>query len=259
MYLKIQGLVIRATAYSDHDLLITLLTAQYGKITVKARGARRKNSRLIAPCQLLAYSEFTLFEKDGRYTVNEAQTIELFLGLQKDLGKLALATYFSQVTEIISQEDMPTPSLLSLILNSLYALCKTDTPEEKIKAVFELRLACISGYTPDLSGCAICGGKTPDLFNLSEGRLECTRCAGVGSTGIRMPITPGILDAMLYICYCDPKKLFSFTLIDGGYDMLSSVTEGYLSTQLERGFSALDFYKSLSAQNVLNDLGEHNV
>ena len=125
MYLKIQGLVIRVTHYNDHDLLITLLTAKYGKLTVKARGARRKNSRFIASCQLLAYSEFTLFEKDGRYTVNEAQTIELFLGLQKDLGKLSLATYFSQVTEIISQEDMPTPSLLSLILNSLYALCKT--------------------------------------------------------------------------------------------------------------------------------------
>ena len=27
--------------------------------------------------------------------------------------------------------------------------------------------------------------------------------------------------------------------------MLSYITESYLSTQLERGFSALDFYKSL--------------
>lgn len=259
MYLKIQGLVIRVTQYNDHDLLLTLLTAQHGKITVKARGARRKNSRLIAPCQLLAYSDFTLFEKDGRYTVNEAQTIELFLGLQKDLGKLALATYFSQVTEVISQEDMPTPGLLSLMLNSLFALSKTDASEGKVKAVFELRLACISGYAPDLSGCAFCGGKTPDLFNLSEGRLECTRCAGGRSTGIRMPINPGVLDAMRYICHCDPKKLFSFALNDSNYEMLSAITEAYLSTQLERGFSALDFYKSLSAQNVLNDLGEHNV
>ena len=259
MYLKIQGLVIRSTPYSDHDLLLTLLTAQYGKLTVKARGARRKNSRLIAPCQLLAYSEFTLFEKDGRYTVNEAQTIELFLGIQKDLGKLALATYFSQVTEVISQEDTPTPGLLPLMLNSLHALSKTDAPEEKVKAVFELRLATISGYAPDLSGCAICGGLTPDLFHLSEGHLECSRCGGTRATGIRMPIKPGVLDAMRYICYCDPKKLFSFTLNDENYELLSAITESYLSTQLERGFSALDFYKSLSAQNLLNSLGEHNV
>lgn len=258
MYLKIPGLVIRTTPYGDHDLIITLLTAQYGKLSAKARGARRRNSRLVAPCQLLAYSEFTLFEKGGRYTVNEAESIELFSNLQRDLGKLSLATYFSQVTEVISQEDMPTPGLLPLMLNSLYALSKTDAPEEKVKAVFELRLACISGYEPDLGGCCVCGNGTPDLFHLSEGHLECTGC-GSRSSGIRMPINPGVLDAMRYLCSCDPKRLFSFTLEAENYSVLSAISEAYLCTQLERGFAALDFYKSVAAQNVLNNVGEHNV
>jgi DNA repair protein RecO (recombination protein O) len=60
-----------------------------------------------------------------------------------------------------------------------------------------------------------------------------------------MPITPGMLDAMRYICNCDSRKLFSFTASEQTFDQLSYVTESYLSTQLERGFSALDFYKSL--------------
>jgi DNA repair protein RecO (recombination protein O) len=60
-----------------------------------------------------------------------------------------------------------------------------------------------------------------------------------------MPVTPGILDAMRYICVCDSKKLFSFSASPDTLEALSYVTESYLSTQLERGFSALDFYKSL--------------
>jgi DNA repair protein RecO (recombination protein O) len=60
-----------------------------------------------------------------------------------------------------------------------------------------------------------------------------------------MPVTPGLLDAMRYICLCDPKKLFSFSLGAETAEQLSALTEGYLSTQLERGFSAMDFYKSL--------------
>ena len=64
-------------------------------------------------------------------------------------------------------------------------------------------------------------------------------------TGIRMPVTPGVLDAMRYITTCDIKSLFSFTIGKQNLEYLSALSEGYLSTQLERGFSALDFYKSL--------------
>ena len=62
MYLTIQGIVLRVTDYNDKDALLTMLTRRHGRLTVKARGLRRKNSPLIAPCQLLAYGEFTLFE-----------------------------------------------------------------------------------------------------------------------------------------------------------------------------------------------------
>ena len=54
-----------------------------------------------------------------------------------------------------------------------------------------------------------------------------------------------MLEAMRFICFCDPKKLFSFRLDDGALEQLAALTEGFLSTQLERGFPALDFYKSL--------------
>ena len=60
-----------------------------------------------------------------------------------------------------------------------------------------------------------------------------------------MPVTPGVLDAMRYIVNCDSQKLFSFSVSNKTLEILSGITESYLITQLERGFSALDFYKSL--------------
>ena len=244
MYLTIQGIVLRVTDYNDRDALLTVLSRKHGKLTVKARGLRRKNSPLIAPCQLLAYGEFTLFEYRGQYTVNEAHSIELFQNLRYDLTKLSLGTYFAQVTEVLSQEDLPTPELQSLLLNCLHALSKLDLPESKVKAVFELRAACLAGYTPDLFGCHICGNQSPQRFDLSAGQLECISCRSEGN-GIRMPVTPGVLEAMQYICLCDPKKLFSFRVGEDAMQQLSGLTEAYLTTQLERGFSTLDFYKSL--------------
>lgn len=246
MYLTTKALVLRVTDYNDKDSLLTVLTLEHGKLTLKARGLRRKNSPLIAPCQLLAYGEFTLFDYRGMYTINEAQSVELFHGLRRDLTKLSLGTYFAQVAEVLSQEDMPNPELLALVLNCLYALDKLGKPEEQVKAVFELRSACLAGYTPDLTGCHLCGSENADRFDISQGRLECHSCGSGGSGGIRMPITAAVLDAMRYIVCCDPKKLFSFDIGHAAMVQLCSVTEGYLSTQLERGFSTLDFYKSLN-------------
>ena len=245
MYMTIQGIVLRVTDYNDRDALLTLLTRQHGKLTVKARGLRRKNSPLIAPCQLLAYGEFTVFEYRGQYTVNEAHSIELFTALRRDLTKLSLGTYFAQVAEVLSQEDYPSPELQSLLLNSLFALSTLALPEKQIKTVLELRAACLSGYTPDLFGCHVCGNQAPERFDLSAGQLECRNCRSSESNGIRMPVTVSVLEAMRYICLCDPKRLFSFQIGQDTLDKLSALTEAYLTTQLERGFSTLDFYKSL--------------
>ncbi len=252
MYLTIQGIVLRVTDYNDRDALLTLLTRRHGKLTVKAKGLRRKNSPLTAPCELLAYGEYNLFEYRGQYTINEAQSLELFLPLRRELTKLSLGTYFAQVTEVLSQEDLPNPELLSLLLNCLYALSNSSTDQSQIKAAFELRASCLSGYTPDLFGCHMCGSQTPERFDLSEGRLECAECRDPASAGIRMPVNPSVLEAMRYICLCDPKKLLAFRIGDDSLQMLSALAEAYLTTQLERGFSTLDFYKSLYVAPTLS-------
>lgn len=248
MYLTIRGLVLRVTVYNDADAFLTVLTPTHGKLTVKARRLHSKNSPLAAPCQLLTYSEFTLFEYRGMYTINEAHSLEHFKELRLDIQKLSLGTYFAQVAEVICQEDIPNPELLSLVLNCLFALSKLTVRETLVKAAFELRSACLAGYTPDLSCCSRCGNATPDRFDLSEGRLECAGCRDVDSGGIRMPVTPGTLEAMRYICSCDGKKIFSFQTGEDTLKFLAQTAEGYLSTQLEQGFSTLDFYKSLYFQ-----------
>lgn len=245
MYLTVQAIVLRVTDYNDRDALLTVLSRDHGKMTVKARGLRRKNSPLIAPCQLLTLGEFTLFEYKNQYTINEAHALELFTPLRRDLTKLSLGTYFAQAAEVISQEDLPNPELLSLVLNSLYALSKLNLPERLVKAVFELRVACLAGYTPDLFGCHVCGSQTPERFDISAGQLECQRCRSAESRGIRMPVNESVLEAMRYICLCDSKRLFSFQIGQDTLGQLADLTEAYLTTQLERGFTTLDFYKSL--------------
>lgn len=247
MHIVTKGIVLRETNYKEADKILTVLTEEGGKRTVKARGCRRKGSALAAPSQLLAYSDMTLFEYKDYYTLNEGSTVSLFRHVREDLEKLALGSYFAEVVEAVAEEGTPEPEMLSLLLNSLYALDALNKPLPLVKAAFELRLLCVAGYAPLADACGVCGVPEPEhpCLNLSEGVLHCSTCREEVGEGISMPLSRSALSALRYVTYGDPKRLFSFQIDEEGLRLLGDVAEAFLLTQLERGFKTLDFYKQI--------------
>ena len=120
-------------------------------------------------------------------------------------------------------------------------------PRALVKAVFELRLLCLTGYEPLLDACAVCGAPEPlrARLHLSQGVLCCAACRGRLGGGVSMPLSPGALAAARYIVSGPPKKLFSFALAEESLRQLGQATEAFLMTQQERGFRTLDYYKQL--------------
>ena len=223
MYINTNGIVLREVTYKDSSKILTILTSSEGKLTVSAHGAHRKNSKLAAVTQLLVFSEMTLSQRKDRWTLNEAQSIEQFIGLRDDLKLLSLGAYIAELTEAVADEDSPNPELLPLCLNSLYALSEKLKAPEYVKPAFELRLMSISGFKPILN----------------ETKNEYAHLTSEEGT-----ITLGeeALGAAGYILSCDAKKLFSFKLPPPALRELSTVTESYLLTHLDRTFKTLDYY-----------------
>lgn len=244
MFKTTKGLILREVRYKEADRILTVLTLDEGKITAKARGALRKSSKTAAATQLFAFSEMTLFENQGRWTVNEASTIEEFKGLRADISALALASYFAECVEALSDEDQPNPMLLQLILNCLYALSNNMYDQSHIKAAFELRLMGLSGYEPDIFSCCICGREEPEapFFSPQDGAVCCGNCKS-GGGGLRL--CRDSLAAMRYILMAEPRKFMSFKLDDGASDRLARAAEQYFIMQTERKFSSLDYWKKV--------------
>lgn len=247
MYQTVRGLIIRSVDYKEADKILTVLTDTRGCLTVKARGVRRKGSRLKAAAQLFALSQMTLYEQKGRATLHEAQVLEAFSGLQTDIGKMALASYFAEVLGTEAEDAPMDADVQRLALNCLYALANDLCEPRVVKAAFELRYMQLSGYAPDLTGCTVCGREDPVLpvALLESGNVRCHGCALPGSVGKQMPISAAVLQAARYILSCDLKKLFSFRLPPDDLERLGKVCEAWLLACMERGFRTLDFYKSV--------------
>ena len=240
-----QALVLREVQYKESDKILTVLTREAGKVTVKARGCRRKGSRMAAACQLLAYSEMTLYEK-GRWTMlDAADTIELFDGLRQDLTALSLAAYFAELTEAVSDGS---GDVLPLLLNALYALSALKKPPQLVKPAFQFRLMALAGYEPMADGCALCGAPEPEnpMLDVVHGVVHCGKCREKG--GLSLPLTASGLAALRYVLYGDPRRLYSFSLPPEGLRALNHAADAYVSAQLERSFRTLDYYKTILPQ-----------
>ena len=243
MFKTVNALVLREARYKEADRILTLLTDTDGRLTVKARGALRKSSRTAAATQQLTWSEMTLFGNRGRWTVNEAVVKEGFEGLRADMEKLALGAYFSECMEALSVEDQPEPELLQLGLNCLYALSRGLYPAEKIKAAFETRLMCLSGYAPELGACPVCGREPENpALSLDHG---CVCCRGCGGMGEKAELGVEALAAMRYLSTAPAKQLLSFKISDEALLRLGDASQRYLLRRTERGFSTLDYWRKI--------------
>ena len=245
-YIVLRGVVLRETETKEADKILTLLTAERGKISVIARGVRRKSCRYAACAQPLVWSEWTLYQKGDWYYANEGSTVELFNGLRNDLDAMALGFYFAELTEAVTSEETPAPELTRHLLNGLYALSTLHKPPALVKAAFELKLLCLAGYEPLVDACAYCACPDPEqpLLDVVQGVLRCRQC-GVKESALSMPLCRDSLLALRHIVYGDPKRLYSFTLGADALRRLSAAAEAFSAAQLERGFKTLDFYKSL--------------
>ena len=254
-----RGIVLRETETKETDKILTLLTDKFGKISVIARGARRKGCKFAACAQPLVWSEWTLYQKGDWFYVNEGATLELFGGLRKDLDAMALGFYFAELTEAVTAVGEPAGELLRHLLNGLYALGQLRKPPTLVKPAFELRLMCLAGYEPLADACAYCGCPDPErpMLDVVQGVLRCQTC-GSGERSLSMPLCPSSLAALRHILYGDPRRLYSFRVGEAPLQRLSQAAEAFTAAQLERGFRTLDFYKSLQGLSAAPTKNDNN-
>lgn len=256
------GLVIRVTDVGEHDRMITLLTAEDGKLYITAKGARSVRSKTAPICRLLAYVNVELYEKSGRHWLAEGSLNRGFFGISEDLCAFALASYVAQLADEITGENTPAHEVLRMSLNTLHAIENKLRPLAQIKAAYELFAANISGFEPELGFCALCqSGDCGERMwlDVMNGAIVCEECQRKRSGGggmpevdrfetknILMPLDSSALEAMRYVASAPLQRVFAFGINnENSMSLFCRAAESYLLHHLERDFDTLHFYKTV--------------
>ncbi len=261
------ALILRSVDRGDHDKLLTVLAADYGRFYAILKGAHSVHRREVAATEPYTWSNMEFYEKNGVKWVKGATVNEIFPGIRYDVDKLFLSAYVAEVVTELSDEREPADEILSLALNTLHMLSVTKGENARIKATFEMRAAAISGFYPELSLCGRCGGDFSEggYLDVMNGALVCRSCMRraealtplpeineQGERTVLSPLSPSAAAALRYVVEAEPKRVFSFRLADEeSLREFSRAAETYLLHHLERGFPSLENYKLMQGSTHL--------
>ncbi len=256
MLSNFKGLVLSDTTWGENDKLLSVLTAEYGKISVLLKGGSSLKNKASGACMPMCYSEFITADRGGRPWVREARELEGFSNIRTSLEDTATSLYICEVANEVCVENSDESEMLQLILNTLYALDRNLKPRQIIKAAFELRTAAVCGFTPDLVCCSECGKEESEIMYLDvmDGVMHCDEChrkhnalTGIreGHTALLMLLDKELLNAMRYVSYSNAKRYLSFELSPERYQIFAEYCEKYLVNHIDKEFKTLAFLKSL--------------
>lgn len=145
-----QGIILGRTDYGEADRILTLLTPDYGKLHLLAKGVRKVKSKLAGGIELFSVSHITFIQGRGDMgTLISTRLIRHYGDVAKDIERTMLGY------ELIKQlnkatEDQPEAAYFHLMSHAFAALNDSSISLQLIRVWFSAQLLKLSGHSPNL-------------------------------------------------------------------------------------------------------------
>lgn len=240
----VQGIVLDTSLLKEYDKRLVILSAELGRITVFANGARKKNSPLTAISQKFVMGSFTLRPGRSSYTLVSADIKEMFTELSYDIEKMAYASYACELTGYFTQDGIGAKDELNLLYVTFRAILAERLSLKLIRSVFICKLLDIEGLGLEMSRCVRCGVETNlHHISLEEGGLIAD--AVVSKSKNPIYITDDAIYALRFVLSRDIAAVYSFDISINTCEEIEALMDDYLKIHADRHFKSLDILSAL--------------
>ncbi|MEE2828786.1 MAG: DNA repair protein RecO [Myxococcota bacterium] len=174
-----EGLVLRQVDVGEASRIVSLLTADRGRIEVRIPGARKSRKRF-GGLDLFVLASLELSSRPGKTRLDRAEVLRDFSRIRSDLSRLALASYAAELLVQSAQEEDGQSDLFLLALAAFESLdCEAQKEVGGLgwARAFELKLLHVLGMRPSLRRCIASGRLLEDLrsplWSVAQGGLLC--------------------------------------------------------------------------------------
>ena len=207
---KTAALVLRQRKLGDADKIITLYTANHGKLDVVAKGVRKTRSRLAGHVEPLTQAMFMLAKGKSLDVVTQVETVESFQQVRDDLDRLSRGLYCAELLEKFTETHEEHFSLYRLLLDTLRRLGEREDIDTPVR-YFEMALLDELGYRPELEECVTCRralAPVTNYWSAGGGGAVCPDCR-IEESAVR-PLSPNavkLLRLLLHGRFADVARV----------------------------------------------------
>ena len=144
------AIILSRTDYGEADRILSLLTPEYGKLSLMAKGVRRVKSKLAGGIELFSVSEITFIKGRGAVgTLVSTRLIKHYEHIVGDLNRTMLGyELIKQLNKIT--EDEPEEEYFDLLREAFEALDDNTITIDLIRFWFTAQLLRLNGHAPNL-------------------------------------------------------------------------------------------------------------
>lgn len=175
MYKKIDGIVIGEYPFEESSKIIKVFT-KGGVVDIIAKGAKKLKSPFFSVTTKLSYGIFNItYKKDGLSKLMDADIINDFRNIKKDIVKTGYATYITELFDKVYKHENNS-NLFDLYVQGLEKIESGYDPMV-ITNIIRLKLLDYLGIKPIIDRCVECGNTT-DIITISSyyGGYICKNC-----------------------------------------------------------------------------------
>jgi DNA repair protein RecO (recombination protein O) len=172
------AVVLRQRKLGEADRIVTLYTANLGKVEAVAKGVRKAKSRLAGHVEPLTQGTFQLAHGRTLDIVTQVEACETFPAVRSDLDRLSRALYACELLDRFTEPREPHALLYSLLVDTLKRVADGGDVDRAVR-FFEMALLDEMGYRPELAVCVACRAPLPAAVNYwsaALGGVLCARC-----------------------------------------------------------------------------------
>jgi DNA repair protein RecO (recombination protein O) len=154
--LRLTGINLKTAPLGEADRILTILSPEHGLLRLTAPGARKQNSRFGGRSGLFVVNDLLVAKGKSIDKITQAETLESFPGLGRDLGKLTAGQYLAEITLNQALTEQPQADLYYLFTEHLSRI-EQATSEEVLPCLIQAiyQLLALSGVAPQVQQCCI--------------------------------------------------------------------------------------------------------
>lgn len=241
-----EGVVLRRVDYGEADRILTVLTRDYGKVGVIARGVRKSGSRLAAHTDLFARSRMQLARGRGDLDVlTQAETVGSTAPLA-DARRAACAAVCAELADRVLESHHPDAETFDLVADALRDCADTTRDPRTALVWLTRRMIDRLGYAPQLQECASCGVRLAESsawFSAAAGGLLCDRCAVSDPGSVECAVR---VIKVLRVAAAGDRDLYRRLRLDeASLVTLETVAERELAQHMERQLRSLGVLRAI--------------